>query len=110
MQRSNFGVDLGHYSHEFIKVDSSVVVLVGIFNHLINLSRGEVLVYTGGNLLELLSSESSTACGVKGLKDSSEGGLAGIFTSEAKDFKEGSKVNISTVSGGADDGKDLLSL
>jgi hypothetical protein len=69
-----------------------------------------VLAHAGSNLLELLRAECSTAGGVEGLEDGLEGGLAAAVPSESEDVEEGGEVDLASVAGVVDDGKDLSGL
>lgn len=107
---SNFGIDFGNHVDELVEVDDSVSVLIGVLDHLIDLSGGEVLADRGSDLLELLRAEGSGAGCVEGLEDSLESGLARGVSAEAEDVEEGAEVELSGDSRGVDDGEDLSGL
>ena len=107
---SNFGVDLGDDVDEFLEANRSVSVLIGEIDHLINFSGREALSNAGGDSLEVLGNEGSTAWSIESLEDGLEGSLISWVLSETEDFEESCEVNISDVSVAVDDVEDLCSL
>ena len=107
---SNLGVDFGDNVDEFFEANHSVSVLISEVDHLINFGSGEALSNAGGDSLEVLGNEGSTAWSIESLEDGLEGSLISWVLSETEDFEESCEVNISDVSVAVDDVEDLCSL
>ena len=103
-------MDLGHNLAEFLEVDDSITILVGVLDHLVDLSSSQVLADWSSNLLELLGSESSAAGSVEGLEQGLESSFVGVVRAETEDVEESSEVEVSSDAGSVDDVEDLGSL
>jgi hypothetical protein len=105
--RSDFGVVLGDDVNEFFVVDSSISVLVGIVDHLVDFSGWEVLTDWGGNLLEFFGAESSLFVDVEIFEELSQRGLWGSVSTESEDVEESCEVHIVSVRAGVDNAQNL---
>lgn len=66
-------------SNEFFIIYTSVSVLVGIVDHLVNLLGSESLAHHVTHSLEVLRPEAVGSIGIEGFVELLEGGLGGVF-------------------------------
>ena len=59
MGSADLGIYLGNHRQEFIEVDASISVLIGVFDDLVDLCLREVLSDAGSSLLKLKSTKHS---------------------------------------------------
>ena len=109
MMRSDFGEIPGDNCDKFFVADSSIAVLVGIVDHLVDLSGGEPFSDGVADSLEVFRAEGVGALGVEDLIKLLEGLLGGGLTL-TEDGEEGGEVEFLSIGVGLHDGDDVGSL
>ena len=109
MMGSDFGEIPGDNCDKFFVADSSIAVLVGIVDHLVDFSGGEPFSNGVAHSLEVFRTEGVGALGVEDLIELLEGLLRrGLILAE--DGEEGAEVELLSIGVGLHNGDDVGSL
>ena len=85
---SDLWIFLSDNINKFLKIDLTIPILIGIINHLFNLSHGESFANTLAYLSKLLDTKKSRLIFIKDLKQLFKGFLAIVIGIKAENIKE----------------------
>ena len=108
--RSHFGEFLSYNCNEFFITDSSIFVFISIVNHLINFCCWEIFTNTCCDSFKIFRSKWSGSIWIKYFVEWLKGCFRDSISTDSKDFKEKSKVDIIRCCCSGNNSENLFSL
>ena len=107
---SHFGELLSYNSNEFFITDSSITILIGVIDHLINFGSWETFTDWCCNFFKVFRSEWSSSVWIKYFVELLEGWFRLSISTNSENFEEEGEVDLFCACCVSDNSEDLFSL